>query len=210
MIVCVSKQFSYQSFDGSWDLEVWSFVGLELSITAFITFLFVAPLWRVYRAGYSANLSVQQRRSRRVLTDALKYGVLLTAVNLLSTNLAVIGDYLFGEIWRPVALFDQVINMGTTILLFKENRVSLWKMFNWIRHGIVQMCCCAFVMEIKSESSGPNSRLGEQAQRNAMAIMVLNRQIANINESPNLQIVKDSITTFGEDPVDNLDFKDSS
>ena len=214
MIICVSNQFSRRDLGESWSFAVWLFVGLELSITAFITFLFVVPLWRVYRAGSNANMSVQQRRSRKVLKDALKYGVLLTAINFLSSNFAaIIGDLLYGDkvvSFRHFNLFDPVINMGTTILLFKENRVSLWKMLNRIRRGLVQMCCCAFVMEIKSESCGPNSRSGEQAERNAMAIMVLNRQIANINESPNLQIVKDSITTFDDDPVDNLDFKDCS
>ena len=211
IIICVSNQFSYRNFGDSITLATWVYLGLELSITAFITFLFVAPLWRVYRAGYNANISVQQRRSRTALKDALRYGVLLTAVNFLSSNfVSMVGDILSGNNSRPFSLFDPLINMGSTMLLFKENRVSLWKMFNWIHHGMVQMCCCACVMEIKSESYGASARSGDHVQRNAMAILVLNRQIANINEAPNLQIVKNSITSFDEDPVERLDHKDCS
>ena len=218
VVVCVTNQFSYRV--AAISMMAWLYFALELAITVVITFLFVVPLWRLYKAGsdssrdvYNADISQKQRRSRKLLEDALKYGLVLTAVNLLSSNIRVIGDHLYGDnvvAFAYLSLFDPVINMGSTIMLFKENRLLLWKSFDWIRNGIIQMCCFAFVMEIGSESHGPDSRSSEQAQRNAMAIMVLNRQIANINAASNLKIVKESITTFDDDPVDNLYFKDCS
>ena len=107
------------------------YVAVELSITAVVTILFMVPLWRLYRAGADAYISNEQQRSKRVLKDALKHAVVLTAINLLSSNNAVSGDILYRNDFPVVFDFlrtlDPVINIVTTIMLFKRNRALLRK-----------------------------------------------------------------------------------
>ena len=129
LIICVSHQFSYRRANAS--LLYWLFSGLEVAITALMTPLFVVPLWRVYKTGCNVDMSMQQQRSKNVLKDALKYGVLMTAVNLLSSNIAMTGSQLYGKevvALRYLSIFDPVINIGSTIMLLKRNRVLLWKL----------------------------------------------------------------------------------
>ena len=203
-IICVSNQYSQaMSFTSS---LTWLYAAVELSITAFITFLFVYPLWKLYKSRRNDNVSIQQQRSMRVLEDALRYGVLMTAINLLSSNNLVIGQ-LYGKdvvALRYLAIFDPVINIGSTIMLFKRNRVLLWKLICHIRYGLVQMCCCAFIMETESRILD-----SQQAQRDSIALNVLTQQIANINDGPDLNIVKDSITEFNDATFD-IELKDCS
>ena len=200
-VVCVSNQFSYQR-DAAPSLIVWLFVALELTITAVVTFLFVVPLWRLYRAGSGrANANVS------VLKDALKYAVVLTAINLLSSSNVVIGSILYRDdhydVWHYFGTFDPVLNIVTTIMVFKRNRVLLWKLSCHIWNGIIQMCCCAVVME----TDGHLLDL-QQAQRTSMAIMALQNL-----EVPNVKMPLDSITEFNDVtigevtgvPVDSLD-----
>ena len=203
-IICVSNQYS-QSISAT-STGTWFYAALELSITAFITFLFVSPLWRLHKSRRNENMSIQQQRSMRVLEEALRYGVLLTAINLLSSNNVVIGQ-LYGEDsveLRYLAIFDAPINIGSTIMLFKRNRVLLRKLLCHIRHGLVQMCCCAFIMETESRILD-----SQQAQRNVIALNVLTQQIANIKDGPNPKIVKDSITEFNDAPI-GIELKDCS
>ena len=202
-IVCVSNQFSYGFSVAS--ALTWLYVGVEVCITALVTFLFVSPLRRLYKTKRNENMSIQQKRSIRVLEDALRYGVLLTAVNLLSSNhLAIGGLYGEGTFSIYLGIFDPVINIGTSIMLFKRNRVLLWKLVSRIRHALLQMCCCAFAIDTESRILD-----SEQAQRNAIALTVLTQQIANINDGPELKIVKDSITEFNDAPS-GIELKDCS
>ena len=190
-IICVSNEFSYQS-GAVLSVLMWLHFAVELSISAVVTFLFVVPLWRVYRAGSNANHE-QQQRSMRVLKDALKYAVVLTAINLLSSNNLTLGFQCFGDdhpaVWKFMGAFDPVINIVTTIMLFKRNRVLLWKIFCRIRYVMGHMCCLAVVIEMDGQGQVVDLR---QAQLTAMAIMA-------VRDSPklvNLQIPTDSITEF--------------
>ena len=209
-IVCVSNQFSYRSAAVP-SLWLWIFVAMELSITAAITFLFVVPLWRLYRgnrAGANANISIQQQRSMTVLKDSLKYAVVLTAINLLSSSNVVLGSILYRDdhynVWHCFRGFDPVINIATTIMLFKRNRALLWRVFCRIRSTIGQMCCFAFIMETEIRILD-----AKQAQRNLIALQVITAQIANIKGEPDLKVAQDSITEFNDAPFD-IEFKDCS
>ena len=202
-IICVSNQFVHG--DSVTTASTWVYVALEVSITALVTFLFVSPLWKLYRKKRNENMSIQQQRSMRVLGEALKYGMLLTAVNLLSSNNIVVGGLYGGSsVLLNLAIFDPAINIGSTIMLFKRNRILLRKLLCNIRYGLVQMCCCAFIMETESRILD-----SEQAQRNEIALNVLTQQIAHINDGPDLKIVKDSITEFNDVPFD-IELKDCS
>ena len=208
-IICVSDQFSYRARPTTAEatyLFLWFVFILELAITAVITFLFVGPLWRLYRAGYNddGNTSIQQQRSRRMLKDALKYGVMLTAVNLLSSNCMIIFYNLYGDngaAFAYWAVLDPVLNMGTTMIFFKRNRVSLWKVCCCIRDGMVQLCCCirhgmvqlccfAFIFEIPvPDSQQPPQKTLNERIANSIDVHVdekkstLNRKMYVGNES---------------------------
>ena len=202
-IICVSNQYVHG--DSVTSAATWLYVALEVSITALVTFLFVSPLWKLYKKKRNENTSIQQQRSMRVLEEALKYGVLLTAVNLLSSNNIVVWG-LFGgsSVLLHLAILDPAINIGSTIMLFKRNRVLLRKLLCHIRYGLVQMCCCAFIMETESRILD-----SEQAQRNEIALNVLTQQIANIKDGPDLNIAKNSITEFNDAPS-GIELKDCS
>ena len=134
----------------------------------------------------------------RVLEDALKYGVLLTAINLLSSNnIVILRLYWRDSVLIYPAIFDPVINIGSTIMLFKRNRVLVWKFVSRVRYGFIQMCCCTPTIEMKTSILD-----SQQAQRTSIALNVLTQQIAHINDGPDLKINKDSITEFNDAPLD--------
>ena len=192
-IICVSNEFTYQR-GAQQSMGVWVHSAVELILSAVVTILFVVPLWRLYRAGSNANHQ-QQQRSMRVLKVALKYAVVLSVINLLSSNHLLFGGLLYGDgddhymVWKFVRTLDPVINIVTTIMLFKRNRTLLWKVFSRIRAVLVQMCCFAYIME-----TDPHILDLQQAQRTAMILTALE----DAAEANDLKIPTDSITEFNE------------
>lgn len=80
----------------------------------------------------------------------------------------------------------------------------LRKLLCHIHHGLVQMCCCAYIMDTESRILD-----SEHAQRNAIALNVLTQQIANIRDGPDVKLDKDSISEFNDASL-NIELKDCS
>lgn len=83
------------------------------------------------------------------------------------------------------------IPYGVLVLLFNRNGAFVWDLLRRIPHGMIQMYCCAFVMETETHFS--------------RSIRLVNQEIGIRNDSLEQQIVNDSITKFNTASVGSFD-----
>lgn len=128
-MVCVGNRFSFQRSGFRVDLLVSIYFSIESVITLSVLSLFVIPLWSVWKTTTTSNLrtSHRQKRSKKVLVDALRYGVVLTLLNVVATKcsmFAVLYRQQSQVIWY-LLFIDPVMNVLCTVLLLRKNRKYL-------------------------------------------------------------------------------------
>lgn len=126
--------------EGVWDSTrklVWCLIAFDAVIVAFLLILFVVPLYRVYRQNLG-QMNANQLLQRTKLWKLLKWSVLLTFINQVSTTAGAI-LYVVNQWPHPslgwltilIAVFDPSINVWTS-----------WLMINRNRNYLASLCCC--------------------------------------------------------------------
>ena len=122
-------------------------IGVDMVITTGLMYLFIVPLYRVYRADIGV-MNDKQLKERLKLKRLLIWSVVLTLINQLSSSLLtvqLVHVSHFTMMLHSIGQFDPVINVWSSWLMILKNRQFLW-----------DICCCT------RRSSNVNEQTNDQ------------------------------------------------